>query len=244
MYTLVRNVVLVAALVVVAILLVRAAKQVDGPEVPEAAIKGSSDPDTVPTKAKELPPRVLQVNPATEQRGAVSPALPQEGSSYGEPTPGGSFPVSRVTSPVILPETNETAPPIDSVPTPASSPDYPLPSLVDSQAIPTEGEAELSDSEDGAAEADEPVKAEPLQQTTSQIITGPKDSFWSISEKAYGAGAYYRALFRHNRDQVLRPDQLRAGIEIEVPPLETLRSLYPTDVPAESKGERQLITYQ
>ena len=66
------------------------------------------------------------------------------------------------------------------------------------------------------------------------VITGPEDSFWSISEKIYGSGTYYRALFRHNEGQVLRPDQIRAGIEVRTPPLTMLKQLYPADYPSEA----------
>jgi nucleoid-associated protein YgaU len=63
------------------------------------------------------------------------------------------------------------------------------------------------------------------------VLTGADDSFWSISEQVYGSGAYYRALFRHNESKVLRPDQLRPGIQVNTPPLEVLQKRYPTDFP-------------
>lgn len=66
---------------------------------------------------------------------------------------------------------------------------------------------------------------------TQRIVTTEADSFWSISERLYGSSAYYRALFHHNQSQVLRPDQLRAGMSLEIPPLDTLRALYPSDCP-------------
>jgi len=82
-----------------------------------------------------------------------------------------------------------------------------------------------------------PPIAEPTQrQSTAKIITGPDDSFWSISKRVYGSETYYRALFLHNRGEVLRPDQLRAGVELETPPLEELRSLYPNEIPANADG--------
>jgi nucleoid-associated protein YgaU len=60
-----------------------------------------------------------------------------------------------------------------------------------------------------------------------QLVTEPNDSFWLISRRAYGSGQYYKALFEHNRQRVASPDQIDAGIEIDTPPLEELRSLYP-----------------
>lgn len=70
-----------------------------------------------------------------------------------------------------------------------------------------------------------------MEAAPRRLVTQDQDSFWSISEQAYGTGAYYRALFRHNRLRVLRPDQLRAGLELEIPSPEQLRQLYPEDCP-------------
>ena len=68
-------------------------------------------------------------------------------------------------------------------------------------------------------------------------MTGPEDSFWSISEQVYGSGAYYRALFRHNETKVLRPDQLQAGVKVRTPSLDVLRERYQEDFPTSEQGE-------
>lgn len=60
-----------------------------------------------------------------------------------------------------------------------------------------------------------------------QLVTEANDSFWLMSQRVYGSGQYYKALFEHNRQRVASPDQIDAGIEIETPPLDELRALYP-----------------
>ena len=231
MYNLVRNLLLVVVLVAVALVLVRVARQGDAPAVPAAAIRGGgNDLETASKRDQELPPRVLQVNPTTEESGDVSPL---EGDSYDFAPTGGSM--SPVPSPIDLPGVDRIGSPAAGTPTAAVGGEYRLPSPIEGQAAEDAVQPPAADSEETDAAVTQAIApAAAPQQSTSWIITGPDDSFWSISEKAYNSRAYYRALFRHNRNAVLRPDQLKAGIEIEVPPLETLRRLYPTDFPADT----------
>jgi nucleoid-associated protein YgaU len=65
------------------------------------------------------------------------------------------------------------------------------------------------------------------------VVTRRNDSLWSISERAYGVGLYYRALFAFNRDRIARPDWIEAGIELVTPPVDQLRKLYPDLCPDE-----------
>jgi len=60
---------------------------------------------------------------------------------------------------------------------------------------------------------------------TYTVATG--DNFWNISEMVYGDGAYFRALYEHNRRHVPKPEQLRAGEVIETPPVSVLAQTYP-----------------
>ena len=95
------------------------------------------------------------------------------------------------------------------------------------------------DSPDQSAEVTRPpvLEVEPTAPS-GYVVTEHQDSFWRISERVYGTGKYYKALYQHNRRAVLRPDQLEAGIQIATPPLDELRSLYPQlcpdGVPADS----------
>lgn len=53
------------------------------------------------------------------------------------------------------------------------------------------------------------------------------DNYWRISEKLYGNGAYFKALFEHNRDRFPRANRLKVGDVIQTPPAEVLQQTYP-----------------
>jgi hypothetical protein len=53
------------------------------------------------------------------------------------------------------------------------------------------------------------------------------DNYWTIAQKAYGDGAYYRALFAYNQDRYPHPEDLRPGDKVDVPSLAELRSKFP-----------------
>ena len=65
----------------------------------------------------------------------------------------------------------------------------------------------------------------------------PNDSYWVISEKLYGSGAYFKALAEHNRDQIPREDQLQVGDAILAPELSELEKTYPGLCPEASRRE-------
>jgi nucleoid-associated protein YgaU len=60
----------------------------------------------------------------------------------------------------------------------------------------------------------------------------PGDTYWKISQRFYGSGAYFKALYEHNRRSLRDPDHLQAEIELNVPDEATLRRLYPELCPA------------
>lgn len=55
----------------------------------------------------------------------------------------------------------------------------------------------------------------------------PNESYWVISQKVYGTGAYFKALAEHNRDRYPRPDQIMVGDLVSVPSTATLAQAYP-----------------
>jgi len=59
----------------------------------------------------------------------------------------------------------------------------------------------------------------------------PNDSFWTISEKLYGTGAYFRALAEHNRGKVADQNRLQVGQVIEAPDVAELEEQYPAYCP-------------
>jgi len=50
----------------------------------------------------------------------------------------------------------------------------------------------------------------------TSVVTRANDSWWAISERAYGRGDFYKALFLQNRDLIEQPDRIPAGIELQV----------------------------
>ncbi len=57
-------------------------------------------------------------------------------------------------------------------------------------------------------------------------VVQPTETYWSISEKLYGTGAYFKALAEHNRDKVPHPDRLKVGDVIRAPTREQLEQTY------------------
>jgi nucleoid-associated protein YgaU len=56
---------------------------------------------------------------------------------------------------------------------------------------------------------------------------GPNENFWSISKRLYGSGAYFKALYEHNRRNYPFPNKLRAGDVIAAPSMQALEQTYP-----------------
>lgn len=71
-------------------------------------------------------------------------------------------------------------------------------------------------------------------QDGGRVQTTENDSFWLIAERVYGEGAWFKALYAHNRQRFPQPDRLPAGVDVETPTPEELRSLYPQLCPRES----------
>jgi nucleoid-associated protein YgaU len=67
----------------------------------------------------------------------------------------------------------------------------------------------------------------PTAAQDKPYVVAPDDSFWSISEKAYGSGSYYRALFQYNRDRYPNADDVRPGSVLDIPPLDVLKRQFP-----------------
>lgn len=64
-----------------------------------------------------------------------------------------------------------------------------------------------------------------------------RDTFWTISQKLYGTGAYSQALSQHNRSRVPREADLRAGDVILAPATAELEKLYPELCPSSASRE-------
>ncbi len=65
----------------------------------------------------------------------------------------------------------------------------------------------------------------------------PNDSYWTISERVYGSGAYFRALAEQNRGKAARPDRLPPGLLISTPPVARLEKDYPDLCPRPNRRD-------
>jgi nucleoid-associated protein YgaU len=67
---------------------------------------------------------------------------------------------------------------------------------------------------------DEPPKS-------GQYVVQPNDSYYTISQKVYGDGGFFKAIYEHNRRQHPKPERLQVGDVLLVPDAATLQKLYP-----------------
>ena len=79
------------------------------------------------------------------------------------------------------------------------------------------------------------VENAPREDGTYEVQ--PSDSYWTISEKLYGSGAYFRALAEHNRSKVARADRLAPGLTISTPPVAQLEQSFPDLCPKPARRE-------
>lgn len=95
-----------------------------------------------------------------------------------------------------------------------------------------------------ARRADETASNPPASGSTAgepageQYTVQPDDNFWRISQKLYGTGAYFKALYEHNRARFPRADHMRAGDVIESPAAQVLAERYPDLVASSVRSRR------
>lgn len=159
-------------------------------------------------------PRILRAKPESELQASPSPWRLEDESSPNAPPAGPLFPTGQT---------------LGDAPwwTDGPSPQEPPPMTFEDDSAP--GAARVVAWPPSTEEPSpwELQAVPPTSEWVAWVVTESQDSFWRISERVYGSGKYYRALYQHNRQAVLRPDRLEAGIRIATPPLDELRALYP-----------------
>jgi nucleoid-associated protein YgaU len=83
----------------------------------------------------------------------------------------------------------------------------------------------------GRMRAENPLRGDGMYEVQ------PNDSYWTISERVYGSGAYFRALAEQNRGKAARPDRLPPGLVISTPPVAQLEKDYPDLCPRPNRRE-------
>ena len=82
-----------------------------------------------------------------------------------------------------------------------------------------------------------PYAAKNFRNAEGDYEIQQNDSYWMISQKLYGSGAYFRALAEHNRSKVPREDRLAVGEVISAPSVLELEKAYPDLCPKPSRRE-------
>ncbi len=165
-------------------------------------------------------------SPAT----ASAPAMlsPPSAAVPAEPSPPPQPPASLSTSPSYSPAgVSGAASPMPV--TQLAADDYrhePAPSRFSSGSEPRRSVAASSSNP-------------PARRDDGKYEVQPNDSYWTISEKVYGMGAYFKALAQHNRGKGAEEDRLTPGELILAPPLAELEKLYPLLCPRASRREAQ-----
>jgi nucleoid-associated protein YgaU len=75
------------------------------------------------------------------------------------------------------------------------------------------------------APAAQPIAGDPRRPDGTYVVK-PGDTYWAISEKLYGTGAYFKALAEHNRKRHPREDQLKVDDVIAAPARAELEQNY------------------
>jgi nucleoid-associated protein YgaU len=76
-----------------------------------------------------------------------------------------------------------------------------------------------------------PIQSEEAADVGRAYAVAADDTYWSIAKKTYGSGAYFKALYEHNRRQLNNAGSLRSGMQLMLPDEATLQRLYPTLCP-------------
>jgi hypothetical protein len=72
-----------------------------------------------------------------------------------------------------------------------------------------------------------PTSPQPMNAAgLGRYVVQPGDSYWTISQRVYGTGRYFQALFEHNRRYCPQPDRLPVGVPIETPDRSELERMY------------------
>jgi nucleoid-associated protein YgaU len=165
------------------------------------------------------------------------PSFPAGGSFAPPPSES-----SRATPSALSPATIELAPPNSNEPATFQVPPTEVETVQRTQFEKSEIENKTEDS--GTQSGPPPPlsfaiegTSKPIDQATrvEPIRTG--DSFWLISQRAYGNGGYFRALYEHNRERFPEPDELPAGASVEIPSPDYLRQRFPEFCPKEGGNE-------
>jgi LysM repeat protein len=177
-----------------------------------------------------------EVDAATTQPPVVEEHVPLE-APPAETAPVETAPVEAAPVDTLLAE----EPPVQSPPIRISQPQAPRASNDDWQPSEDTGRPLATTASPLAAPAAEPLAAQPSEAVPLPVENGqytvqPGDTLWSISEKVYGTGGYFKALGARNRSILPRSDKLTVGTQVAVPPTSELERDFPSLCPRQRKS--------
>jgi nucleoid-associated protein YgaU len=206
------------------------------------AAEGSAEPGRLDDAGEE--PSALNHRRARGENGprnplrAVNAELPLDDAAdanqipenQGQPASGADLGDAQ---PHVAPARDEDQAPADSIP-----PADPVPSA--NTAPPSDFARPATQAQWQNAPSDRiPSDRGPVEAAlpeNGKYTVQPNDNLWSISEKVYGTGRYFKALREHNRSRLPSSDKLAVGTIILVPPAATLDQNYPTLCPKQRKS--------
>jgi len=176
--------------------------------------------DFTPAPAADLNPlRSSETSDASVDPPALPQATPVHSNPAADPRWGyaGSTPSVATTAAPNQSPVNPVVPESSEEPSNSRS-TYRTPEPANTSALPAAGYA-------GTVES---VLPEPAVRAENGSYTiQPGDSYWTISEKLYGTGGFFRALAEHNREKFPQERKLSVGETIMAPTAEQLTGEYP-----------------
>lgn len=190
-----------------------------------------------PSVAIAEPPAQM-TQPSSRRAPTAAPAVPMEtnpsNTGYGQPQP--STPASRRSAdgfgqPPASFDASAFEPPAESAPSYTPPNERAVPPVVATTPSPSYS----TPTTPAARTTPPPVAQTPtgaggtgnFSSNETTYTVQANDNYWLISEKLYGTGAYFKALFEHNRDRYPRANRLKVGDQIRTPPVEVLQQTYP-----------------
>jgi len=194
--------------------------------------------DTQPASQPQFEPTEPAAAPAFGQNPAEQPAVEQHFESDAAPHAADSLamPPEPAASPAFGTSTSEAFESQPAAESPRAAVRDPF-----APSVPRAREPAASANGWESEPAHQPVAAAPREVEppvieNGQYVVQPGDTLWSISEKVYGTGGYFKAIAAHNRDDLPRSDELTVGSPIAVPPAEELERDYPSLCPKQRKS--------
>ncbi|MEX0978033.1 MAG: LysM peptidoglycan-binding domain-containing protein [Pirellulales bacterium] len=225
----------------------------DEPSAPGALPREESSPDAGRNPLRRLSAELPLEAPQQDPDAEGGAELPVQGADpYADEAP--SEKPTAPFDPAELPSEAEPAPaptadrfaPSVAVPPQKGDPEPPReydsrePVVDDSRPDPVagdQGRAPIADDwQPGSVAQGERAGTLPLPVENGMYTVQPNDTLWSISEKVYGTGGYFKAIAAHNRSGLPRSDRLTVGTKVAVPPAGELEEHFPELCPKQRKS--------